>query len=339
MRTLASGRELPVLGARMLGWLGEDGAGPFGSFGSGGAARASAAGLAADDCGDASLTAETLCSLTHDHEEGIRGARALAVAICMARDGKPARRIREKITGEFYPLNFRISDLPAGYRFDATCGGTVPLAIECFLESTSYEEAVRSAASLGGDSPTVASMAGAIAGACFSVPENLRVRAMGMLDGDLRAIALSWERFAPRRDGAYRELTDIGPRLAACASSHGRWERDDSGYGTVEHPYRVCNETWDSLVSHFVSAVYFFDYCHPEYGLNDYDGVLKRKGASTKRAKDRPDPACLDAHTAVAYIMFVVRKDRFCEGQLAVIMEDGIITEWLLRLEDIDAGA
>ncbi|MDR1038152.1 MAG: ADP-ribosylglycohydrolase family protein [Deltaproteobacteria bacterium] len=242
----------------MLGWLGRDGAGPFGSFGSGGAARASAAGLAASDCDDASRTAETICALTHDHVEGIRGARALAVALCMARDGKSTSRIREKISGDFYPLDFRISDVRSSYRFDATCCGTVPLAIECFLESTSFEEAVRSAVSLGGDSPTVASMAGALAGACYGVPENLRAGAMAMLDGDLRAIALSWERFAPRRVGAYRSLTDIGPRLAACASSHGRWERDRTGYGTVHHPYRVSNEPWDSLVRDFANAVYDF---------------------------------------------------------------------------------
>jgi hypothetical protein len=284
-------------------------------------------------------TAETLCSLTHDHVEGIRGARALGVALFMARDGESTCRIRERLAGDFYPLNFRISDVRPSYRFDATCGGTVPLAIECFLESTSYEEAVRSAASLGGDTPTVASMAGALAGAYYGVPENLRARAMGMLDGDLRAIALSWERFAPRRVGAYRRLTDIGPRLAACASSHGRWERDRTGFGTVHHAYRVCNEPWDSLVGDFLHAVYDFDFYHPEYGLNDYFGVLERKGASTARAEERPDPARLDAHTAVAYIMFAVRKDRFCGGQLAAIMEDGIITEWLLRLEDIDGGA
>jgi hypothetical protein len=336
MRALASGRELPILGSRMLGWLGQDGAGPFGSFGSGGAARASAAGLAAFDCHDASRTAETLCSLTHDHVEGTRGARALAVALCMARDGESTCLIRKKISGNFYPLNFRISDVRSSYRYDATCRGTVPVAIECFLESTSFEEAVRSAASLGGDSPTVTSMAGALAGAYYGVPENLRSGAMGMLDGDLRAIALAWECFAPRRVGVYRWLTDFGPRLAACASSHGRWERDRTGYGIVRHRYRVPNEPWDSLVIEFERAVYAFEMLHPEYGLRYYLGVLKRKGASTRSAYERPDPARIDAHTAVAYIFFAVRKDRFCGGQLEAMIQEGIITEWLLRLEDID---
>ncbi|MDR1041756.1 MAG: ADP-ribosylglycohydrolase family protein, partial [Deltaproteobacteria bacterium] len=142
---------------------------------------ASAAGLAASDCNDAPRTAETLCSLTHDHAEGIRGARALAVALCMARSGESTRLNREKLAKKFYPLDFRISDVRSSCRFDATCGGTVPLAIECFLESTSFEEAVRSAASLGGDSPTLTSMAGALAGAYYGVPENLRAVAMGML--------------------------------------------------------------------------------------------------------------------------------------------------------------
>ncbi|MDR1038151.1 MAG: DUF6508 domain-containing protein [Deltaproteobacteria bacterium] len=67
--------------------------------------------------------------------------------------------------------------------------------------------------------------------------------------------------------------------------------------------------------------------------------MLERKGASTASSEERPDPAHLDAHTAVAYIMFVVRKDRFCGGELEAVMEDGTITEWLLRLEDIDGGA
>jgi hypothetical protein len=182
-------------------------------------------------------------------------------------------------------------------------------------------------------------MAGARAGAYYGVPENLRAVAMGMLDVELRTIALSWERFAPRRFGAYRRLTDIGPRLAACACSHGRWKRDGTGFWTVRHPYRVPNEPWDSLVGAFEGFVYSFDYFHPEYGLDCYFGVLERKGASTARAEERPDPAHIDAHTAVADIMFAVRKDRFCGGQLERIMEEGIITEWLLRLEEIDGRA
>ncbi|MDR1038287.1 MAG: ADP-ribosylglycohydrolase family protein [Deltaproteobacteria bacterium] len=146
MRALASGRELPSLGRRMLEWLRQDGAGPFGSFGSGGAAMVSAAGLAASDRDDASRTAETLCSLTHHHAEGTRGARGLAVAICMARDGKSTCEFRHVIPVNFTRRDFRISDVRSSYKFDATCSCTVPIAIQCFPQSTSFEEAVRSAA-------------------------------------------------------------------------------------------------------------------------------------------------------------------------------------------------
>jgi hypothetical protein len=122
---------------------------------------------------------------------------------------------------------------------------------------------------------------------------------MGMLDGELRAIALSWERFAPRRAGVYRMLTDIGPRLAACASSHGRWVRDRTGYWTVSHPYRVRNETWDSLVFDFARVVFEFGFSHPEF-------LLERKGAGTTNSQKRPGPVQIDAESALANIALPV---------------------------------
>ncbi len=111
---------------------------PYNSFGNGAAMRVSPVGFAATSEWEAEQLAETVTVVTHNHDEGIKGAKATAIAICMARCGALKSEIRERIARDYYPLDFRIYDIRPTYRFNETCQETVPQAIQCFLESKSF---------------------------------------------------------------------------------------------------------------------------------------------------------------------------------------------------------
>ena len=166
-------------------WLRDRNMGPYGSYGNGSAMRVSPVAWVADSLEQAETLAQWSAEVTHNHAEGIKGAQAVAAAIYLARDGKDKDEIREYIEEKYYSLDFTIDEIRAGYSFDVTCQGSVPQAIECFLEAESYEEAVRLAVSLGGDGDTQAAIAGSIAEAYFGIPEEIAEKGMEYLEGDL----------------------------------------------------------------------------------------------------------------------------------------------------------
>jgi len=192
------GRKYPDCGygGMFAKWVFSEDPKPYDSFGNGAAMRVSPAAFAARTETEAILLAKAITDVTHNSEEGIKGAEATAVAIFMARSGFAKREIREKINRLYYPLNFDIDGIRDTYRFDETCPKTVPQAIEAFLESSSFEDAIRTAISLGGDSDTIAAIAGAIAEAYYGVPMKIRERALAYLDEELRAIYDEWVAFA-----------------------------------------------------------------------------------------------------------------------------------------------
>lgn len=172
-------------GHRFALWLVIDDPAPYGSYGNGSAMRVSPVAWYASSLEEAETLAEASADVTHDHSEGIRGARAIAAAVYLARTGADKREIRAYIEQNYYPLDFTLDDIREGYGFADTCQATVPPAIVAFLEAESYEEAVRGAVSIGGDSDTIACMAGAIAEAYFGIPEEIFEQAMTYLDEDL----------------------------------------------------------------------------------------------------------------------------------------------------------
>ncbi|MDR3155433.1 MAG: ADP-ribosylglycohydrolase family protein [Deltaproteobacteria bacterium] len=200
------GRRYPDrgYGGMFARWLFSRSPKPYRSYGNGAAMRVSPAGLASADEQDAMLLAEAVTRVTHDHPEGIKGAQAVALAIHMARTGASQGEIRVRISREFYPLDFTIDAIRDSYVFNETCQETVPQAVECFLESNSFEDAIRTAVSLGGDSDTVAAICGSIAEAYYGVPADLKSKALGYLDDWLRAICDQWEAFAPEPRTAAR---------------------------------------------------------------------------------------------------------------------------------------
>ncbi|MDQ2730927.1 MAG: ADP-ribosylglycohydrolase family protein [Armatimonadota bacterium] len=181
-------------GGSFRNWAGSKRREPYNSFGNGSAMRVSPVGYAFGTMPDVLREAERSAAVTHNHPEGIKGAQAVASAIFMARTGSSKDEIRAFMERSFrYDLSATLDDIRPLYRFDVSCQGSVPQAIRAFLESDGYEDAVRKAISLGGDSDTLACMAGGIAAAFYGgVPEPVREKALGILDEPLRAVAMEF---------------------------------------------------------------------------------------------------------------------------------------------------
>ena len=147
---------------------------PYFSFGNGAAMRVSAAAWMARTWSEAMYYATAVTMVTHNHPEGIKGAQATATAIYMAKNGYKKEDIRGYIETSFeYDLNFTCKSIRPFYQFDESCQNTVPQAIVAFLDSTSFDEAIKLAISLGGDADTIGAITGAIAEAYYGVPKNV----------------------------------------------------------------------------------------------------------------------------------------------------------------------
>ena len=164
------GRKYPNrgYGGMFRTWLKSDNPQPYDSFGNGSAMRVSPVGFAFDTLSEVLEVAKQSAEVTHNHPEGIKGAQAVAAAVFLARTGKSKADIQAYIETAFkYDLRFTLDDIRPSYRFNVTCQGSVPQAIRAFLESTDFEDAVRLAISIGGDSDTIACIAGGIAAAFY----------------------------------------------------------------------------------------------------------------------------------------------------------------------------
>ena len=159
-------------------WIYADLPEPYGSYGNGAAMRVSpVAFLNRDNLDTALSTSDRVTEITHNHSEGMKGARATTHAIWLAFQGERPEDIRRVITTEYdYDLTRTVDEIRPDYDFDVTCQGSVPQAITCALESESYEDAVRNAISLGGDADTLAAIAGPIAEALHGIPDELKER-------------------------------------------------------------------------------------------------------------------------------------------------------------------
>ena len=141
-------------GGHFQRWLTEKNPKPYNSFGNGAAMRVSACGYAASNAEVAKALAHAVTKVSHNHPEGMKAAEAVTVAIYMARTGSSMLEIRDHITKHYYDIAFTLDAIRPTYTFDVTCQGSVPQAFEAFFESTSFEDAIRNAISIGGDSDT-----------------------------------------------------------------------------------------------------------------------------------------------------------------------------------------
>lgn len=172
----------------MEGYPQDGGRHPYNSWGNGSAMRASAVGWFFDSLEETERVAGISAAITHNHPEGIKGAQATAAAIWMARNGKSKKEIKEYIASRFsYDLDRTWEFLNRTYGWDSSCQGTVPEAIIAFLESTDFEDAIRKAVSMGGDSDTLACITGGIAEAFYKdIPEEIYEKVWAKLPNGMR---------------------------------------------------------------------------------------------------------------------------------------------------------
>lgn len=177
-------------GTRFCAWARGDITGPYKSYGNGAAMRISPVGWAFDSLEEVLSKSREYTVITHNHQEGIKGAQATAAAIFLGRKGSSKDDIRNYIEQTFgYNLSKTSDQIRPRYKFDESCQRTVPPAITAFLESTDFEGAVRLAVSLGGDSDTLACITGSIAEAFYGgVPEWIVKRVLSVLDEPLRSV-------------------------------------------------------------------------------------------------------------------------------------------------------
>lgn len=199
------GRMFPRAGygGGFRAWLASDDMGPYGSMGNGSAMRVSSVGWAYDTLPQVERYAAITAEVTHNHPEGVRGAKATACAVFMARRGATKDDIRREIesrygyvlTGPLAAIRRRYQEKPA-----VTCQETVPEALTAFLASENFEDAIRKAVALGGDTDTLAAIAGSVAEAFYGgVPEPLRREALERLDPRLAAILETWDAWRETR--------------------------------------------------------------------------------------------------------------------------------------------
>lgn len=173
-------------GRNFMAWLFADEQRPYSSAGAGSAMRVSAAGWLASSLAEAEEFAKMTAEITHSHAEGIKGAQAVAAAIFLARQKTPKEEIKKYIEEKYYKLDFALKDIRMRYAFNPTCAGTVPPALAAFLEAEDFEDALRNAVSIGGDSATLAAVAGSVAEAYYGIPENIIKQALPFLDDEIK---------------------------------------------------------------------------------------------------------------------------------------------------------
>ncbi len=170
-------------------WLGSDSLKPYGSYGNGAAMRVAPVGLFAGSIEDAEVLSLKVTEITHNHPEGIKGAAATASAVYLAKIGASTNEIRLYVSDNYgYDLTKTVDEIRPNYVFNETCQRSVPEALICALESNSFEDAIRNAVSIGGDSDTISAIAGGVAEAMHGIPENLAQDCWKRLPLDMREI-------------------------------------------------------------------------------------------------------------------------------------------------------
>lgn len=193
---VAVGRRYPTVswGCRFYKWVFENPV-PYHSFGNGAAMRISPVGWVADSEEEVRALSHAVTAVSHDHEEGLRGAEATAMAIYLSRIGTPMDEIRRRMTADYYPAmaKMTVQSIRRDYGIDdfgnfISCQGSVPQALVCFFESNGFEDAVRNAVSLGGDTDTQGAITGSVAEAYYGLPVGMEEKAEHYLTDDLAAV-------------------------------------------------------------------------------------------------------------------------------------------------------
>ena len=199
------GRRYPKsgYGPSFIDWIFSDHPEPYNSYGNGSAMRVSPCAYAAQSLEEALQLCDTVTQITHNHPEGMKGARAVTAAIFLARQGKSQAEIRAYVKDQYYTFDPYIDS--NNYQGGCSCQVTVPQALQAYFDATSFEDAIRGAVALGGDSDTIACMAGGIAEATFGIPRAMREQALTKFTADELQVLLAFE----AKFGAAKETTAV----------------------------------------------------------------------------------------------------------------------------------
>lgn len=242
-------------------WMFSDNPQPYNSYGNGAAMRVSGCGYVGRTIDEVKQLSRTVTEVTHNHPEGLKGAEATAVAVFLARTGKSLIEIQDYIIKNYYPLGFTLDSIRETYRFNETCQDTVPQALEAFFESTNFEDAIRNAISIGGDSDTLAAITGSVAEAYYGVPTGIRKHALTFLDERLLKILLEFENRYPAKIEKKNETgsVSIAPSTGKKVKTGGRAEMMESAMDVADleldastaHPEETTSQ---KLFSHLFEA-------------------------------------------------------------------------------------
>ena len=312
-------------GGRFSGWLESKEPKPYGSYGNGSAMRVSPVAWYFHSLEKVEKFAEISARVTHDHPEGIKGAKAVAVAIFMARNGRDKDYIKRYLELKYrYDFSRTLDEIRPTYQFDETCQGTVPVALEAFFEAESFEDTIRKAISVGGDSDTVAAIAGSVAEAFYPIPKELAERAKSFLDKRLLAVLEKWDGdlsvspspFEKRDVLLYTDYILTNPRTERKVI-----KRQDTGEtGTVpEYNEIMFNFIRDAVASPRIRS--------------DYKEILARHEIKNYQDMIIEVP---DANEVLleAMLTVIVVGERVNPGNVAWAAEDGILGDILLGLRE-----
>ncbi len=262
------GRHYPNAGygGSFRRWIASKEPRPYNSWGNGSAMRVSGCGFAATSIKEAIGLSRMVTEVTHNHPEGIKGAEAVAVAVFLAKSGANMLEIHDHIQKHYYDIDFKLDEIRRDYQFDVSCQGSVPQALEAFFESTSFEDTIRNAVSIGGDSDTIAAIAGSIADAYYGIPTDLRKLALTYLDENLLDTLVRFEHRYPSKVEVLTAGKSVGFSLGSAKIESGSREQTlRSAYDTADDMLRSTtteeeNVTSQQLFSHLYEA------CNKIYG-------------------------------------------------------------------------
>lgn len=186
-------------GGKFMMWIIAEKPQPYNSLGNGAGMRVGPCGFVAKSLEEAKEYSAMVTKVSHNHPEGMKGAEAVSVSVFLAKSGKSKEEIKAYIQENYYDIGFTLDQIRKDYKFDVTCQGSVPVALEAFFESSDFEDAIRNAISVGGDSDTIAAMTGVIAEAYYGIPEGMVETVIDYLDSREMEILYYFEKKYPSK--------------------------------------------------------------------------------------------------------------------------------------------
>lgn len=166
---------------------------PYNSYGNGAPMRVSACGIVGNSLEEVKMLSKKVTEITHNHPEGLKAAEAIATCVYLARTGSSKQDLLNYVQTNYYPMDLTLDEIREEYEFDVSSQGSTPQALKAFFESVDFEDAIRNAISIGGDSDTIGAMTGAVAGAFYGIPKAFTDKAKHYLESEFIKIIQSIE--------------------------------------------------------------------------------------------------------------------------------------------------